>query len=55
VDEETIRRLARTWSADIDPKKPPKLEEVLATVPEKFRPAVKEYVEKLEKAQKSRQ
>lgn len=54
LDEETVRRLARTWSAETDRKQPPKLEEVLATIPARHHAAVKEYVAKLEKAQKAK-
>ncbi len=54
VDEETIRKLTRTWSAETNRKQPPKLDEILATLPEKIRPAVKTYVEKLEKSQKAK-
>ena len=52
VDQATLRKLAESWSNDVDAKGKQKLEEVLATVPPKYHAAIREYFKKLEAAQK---
>jgi Ca-activated chloride channel homolog len=54
LDEDSIRKMVLHWSADVEQKKPKKLDEILATIPAKYHAAVKDYFEKLEKSQKDR-
>jgi Ca-activated chloride channel family protein len=54
IDADTIRKLVMAWSSDIAEARAKKFEEILATIPAKHHAAVKDYFQKLEKAQKEK-